>query len=157
DDGFNNSNNSQFKPPFVSPIPPESSSYVEPHVQVNEGVCEVAGGAATSVGRGGGGAEDGSSSQKLTTNDALSYLKQVKDMFHDKREKYEMFLDVIKEFKAQKIDTIAVVTRVKGLFKGYNNLIFGFNTFFPKGYEITDVEDDEPPKRSVEFEEAISF
>nr|GEZ00003.1 paired amphipathic helix protein Sin3-like 2 isoform X1 [Tanacetum cinerariifolium] len=39
----------------------------------------------------------------------------------------------------------------------HNNLIFGFNTFLPKGYEITDVEDDEPPKRSVEFEEAISF
>nr|GFB56851.1 histone deacetylase interacting domain, Sin3 [Tanacetum cinerariifolium] len=64
DDGFNNSNNSQFKCPFVSPRPPESSSYAELHVQVNEGVGEVAGGAATSAGRGGGGAGDGSSSQK---------------------------------------------------------------------------------------------
>nr|GEW15887.1 hypothetical protein [Tanacetum cinerariifolium] len=90
DDGFNNSNNSQFKPSFVSPRPPESSSYAEPHVQVNEGVGEVAGGAATSAGGGEGGAEDGSSSQKLTTNDALSYLKQVKDMFHDKKEKYDI-------------------------------------------------------------------
>nr|GEZ44712.1 paired amphipathic helix protein Sin3-like 2 isoform X1 [Tanacetum cinerariifolium] len=44
DDGFNNSNNSQFRLPFVSPRPPESSSYVEPNVQVNEGVGEVAGG-----------------------------------------------------------------------------------------------------------------
>nr|GFA86191.1 hypothetical protein [Tanacetum cinerariifolium] len=44
DDGFNNSNNSQFKPSVVSPKPPESSSYAEPHVQVNEGVGEVAGG-----------------------------------------------------------------------------------------------------------------
>nr|GEZ17557.1 paired amphipathic helix protein Sin3-like 2 isoform X1 [Tanacetum cinerariifolium] len=43
DDGFNNSNNSQFRLPFVSPRPPESSSYVEPNVQVNEGVGEVAG------------------------------------------------------------------------------------------------------------------
>ncbi|PWA46416.1 histone deacetylase interacting domain, Sin3 [Artemisia annua] len=167
EDGFNNNNNninnnnsnnsSQFKRPFVSPRPPESSSHAEPHVQVNEGVGEVGGGAAASAGGGGGGAGGGSGSQKLTTNDALSYLKQVKDMFHDQREKYDMFLDVMKEFKAQKIDTIAVVTRVKGLFKGHNNLIFGFNTFLPKGYEITDVEEEEPPKRSVEFEEAISF
>nr|GFC19810.1 histone deacetylase interacting domain, Sin3 [Tanacetum cinerariifolium] len=58
DDGFNNSNNSQFKRPFVSPRPPESSSYAEPYVQVNEGVGEVAGGATTSAGGGGGGAED---------------------------------------------------------------------------------------------------
>lgn len=47
---------------------------------------------------------------------------------------------------------------MKELFKGHNNLIFGFNTFLPKGYEITVIEDDEPPpKRTVEFEEAISF
>lgn len=47
---------------------------------------------------------------------------------------------------------------MKELFKGHNNLIFGFNTFLPKGYEITVIEDDEaPPKRTIEFEEAISF
>ena len=51
-----------------------------------------------------------------------------------------------------------MIARVKELFKGHNNLIFGFNTFLPKGYEITVIEDDEPPpKRTVEFEEAISF
>lgn len=42
------------------------------------------------------------STQKLTTNDALSYLKQVKDMFQDQREKYDRFLDVMKDFKAQR-------------------------------------------------------
>ena len=45
---------------------------------------------------GGGGA------QKLTTNDALQYLKAVKDIFQDKREKYEDFLEVMKDFKAQR-------------------------------------------------------
>ncbi|KAI3722352.1 hypothetical protein L2E82_33388 [Cichorium intybus] len=79
-------------------------------------------------------------------------------MFQDQREKYDMFLDVMKDFKAQRIDTTGVIARVKELFKGHNNLIFGFNTFLPKGYEITVIEDDEaPPKRTVEFEEAISF
>lgn len=45
---------------------------------------------------GGGGA------QKLTTNDALAYLKAVKDIFQDKREKYDDFLEVMKDFKAQR-------------------------------------------------------
>nr|XP_023873631.1 paired amphipathic helix protein Sin3-like 2 [Quercus suber] len=39
-------------------------------------------------------------------------------------------------------DTVGVIARVKELFKGHNNLIFGFNTFLPKGYEIT-LDDDE--------------
>lgn len=40
--------------------------------------------------------------QKLTTNDALAYLKAVKDIFQDKREKYDDFLEVMKDFKAQR-------------------------------------------------------
>lgn len=51
-----------------------------------------------------------------------------------------------------------MIARVKVLFKGHNDLIFGFNTFLPKGYEITLVDDEEtPPKKNVEFLEAISF
>ncbi|GMJ13159.1 SIN3-like 4 [Hibiscus trionum] len=97
--------------------------------------------------------------QKLTTNDALAYLKAVKDIFQEKREKYDEFLEVMKDFKAQRIDTAGVIARVKELFKGYRDLILGFNTFLPKGYEITlPLGDEEPPlKKPVEFEEAISF
>jgi paired amphipathic helix protein Sin3a len=46
---------------------------------------------------------------------------------------------------------------VKELFKGHNNLIFGFNTFLPKGFEITLDDVEAPSKKTVEFEEAISF
>lgn len=46
----------------------------------------------------------GGGAQKLTTNDALQYLKAVKEMFHDKREKYDDFLEVMKNFKAQRSD-----------------------------------------------------
>ncbi|XP_061360798.1 paired amphipathic helix protein Sin3-like 4 isoform X1 [Gastrolobium bilobum] len=97
--------------------------------------------------------------QKLTTNDALSYLKAVKDIFQDKRDKYDDFLEVMKDFKAQRIDTAGVIARVKDLFKGHRDLILGFNTFLPKGYEITlPLEDEQPPqKKPVEFEEAINF
>ncbi|XVF44115.1 hypothetical protein PTKIN_Ptkin02bG0094400 [Pterospermum kingtungense] len=97
--------------------------------------------------------------QKLTTNDALTYLKAVKDIFLEKREKYDDFLEVMKDFKAQRIDTAGVIARVKELFKGYRDLILGFNTFLPKGYEITlPLEDEQAPqKKPVEFEEAINF
>ncbi|GMH19034.1 hypothetical protein Nepgr_020875 [Nepenthes gracilis] len=95
--------------------------------------------------------------QKLTTDDALQYLKEVKEMFQDQREKYDQFLEVMKDFKAQRLDTEGVIARVKDLFKGHNNLIYGFNTFLPKGYEITLDDDEATPKRVVEFEEAINF
>ncbi|ESQ49942.1 hypothetical protein EUTSA_v10019899mg [Eutrema salsugineum] len=110
------------------------------------------------VGEGGRTVGGEMSSQKLTTNDALSYLKEVKEMFQDQREKYDRFLAVMKDFKAQRTDTGGVIARVKELFKGHNNLIYGFNTFLPKGYEITLIEEDEAlPKKTVEFEEAINF
>ncbi|RYR65005.1 hypothetical protein Ahy_A03g011006 isoform A [Arachis hypogaea] len=101
----------------------------------------------------------GNAGQKLTTDDALQYLKAVKDMFHDKKEKYDDFLEVMKDFKAQRIDTAGVIARVKELFKGHRNLILGFNTFLPKGYEITlPLEDEQPQqKKPVEFVEAINF
>lgn len=52
-----------------------------------------------------------------------------------------------------------MIERVKDLFKGHRDLILGFNTFLPKGYEITlPLEHEQPPqKKPVEFEEAINF
>ncbi|KAE9590399.1 putative transcription regulator Others family [Lupinus albus] len=138
---------SQFKRPFGSS---RADSYGQNQIPGGG----LGGGGGGGSGTGGGGA---TTSQKLTTNDALSYLKDVKDMFHDQRDKYDLFLEVMKDFKAQRTDTAGVIARVKELFKGHNNLIFGFNTFLPKGYEITLDEDDAPPKKTVEFEEAISF
>ncbi|CAA6665487.1 unnamed protein product [Spirodela intermedia] len=103
-------------------------------------------------------ATTGSGAQKLTTNDALAYLKDVKEIFQDKREKYDEFLEVMKDFKAQRIDTAGVIERVKDLFRGHRNLILGFNTFLPKGYEITlPPEEEYQQKKPVEFEEAINF
>ncbi|KAG4395714.1 hypothetical protein GLYMA_19G016300v4 [Glycine max] len=143
---------SQFKRPFASS---RADSYGQNQVPGSGGGGGGGGGGGS--GNGGGVGGGANASQKLTTNDALSYLKEVKDMFQDQREKYDMFLEVMKDFKAQRTDTAGVIKRVKELFKGHNNLIFGFNTFLPKGYEITLDEDEAPPKKTVEFEEAISF
>jgi paired amphipathic helix protein Sin3a len=63
---------------------------------------------------------------------------------------YNEFLEIMKNFKAQSyvlvkdklpisysscysINTPGVIDRVKTLFRGYNKLILGFNTFLPEG------------------------
>ncbi|KPM05974.1 paired amphipathic helix protein Sin3a-like protein [Sarcoptes scabiei] len=74
--------------------------------------------------------------QRLKVEDALSYLDQVKFKFNDKPQVYNDFLDIMKEFKSQSIDTPGVIQRVSNLFKGNPELIVGFNTFLPPGYKI---------------------
>lgn len=74
--------------------------------------------------------------RELKVEDALLYLDQVKMAFGDKPEIYNEFLDIMKNFKAQEIDTPGVIQQVSHLFHGYNKLILGFNTFLPDGYKI---------------------
>ncbi|KAM3405739.1 hypothetical protein ACQJBY_000011 [Aegilops geniculata] len=101
------------------------------------------------------------SAQKLTTNDALAYLKAVKDKFHDNRAKYDEFLEVMRDFKSARIDTAGVIIRVKTLFSGYPELILGFNAFLPKGFAIKLQDIDGTgagdKKQPVDFMEAINF
>ncbi|GAB6032055.1 Paired amphipathic helix protein Sin3b [Chamberlinius hualienensis] len=74
--------------------------------------------------------------QRLKVEDALSYLDQVKFKFGNNPQVYNDFLDIMKEFKSQSIDTPGVIQRVSHLFKGHPELIVGFNTFLPPGYKI---------------------
>ena len=81
--------------------------------------------------------------RELKVEDALLYLDQVKLEFGDRPRIYNEFLEIMKNFKAQEVDTIGVINRVRRLFHGYNNLILGFNTFLPEGYKI-EMRDLEP-------------
>lgn len=74
--------------------------------------------------------------QRLKVEDALSYLDLVKFKFGDQPQVYNDFLDIMKEFKSQSIDTPGVIDRVSNLFNGHSELIVGFNTFLPPGYKI---------------------
>lgn len=78
----------------------------------------------------------------LNVKDALTYLDQVKVKFADQPEVYNRFLDIMKEFKSQAIDTPGVIERVSTLFRGHPQLISGFNTFLPPGYRIECSTDD---------------
>ena len=81
--------------------------------------------------------------RELKVEDALLYLDQVKLEFGDRPRIYNEFLEIMKNFKAQEVDTLGVINRVRRLFHGYNNLILGFNTFLPEGYKI-EMRDLEP-------------
>lgn len=74
--------------------------------------------------------------RQLKVEDALAYLEQVKGQFQSQLSVYNNFLDIMKEFKAQTIDTAEVITRVSHLFSQHRDLILGFNTFLPPGYRI---------------------
>lgn len=86
--------------------------------------------------------------QRLKVEDALSYLDQVKFKFGNQPQVYNDFLDIMKEFKSQSIDTPGVIRRVSTLFKGHPELIVGFNTFLPPGYKI-EVQPNEQVNVSV--------
>ncbi|KAF9585998.1 Transcriptional regulatory protein sin3 [Lunasporangiospora selenospora] len=83
-----------------------------------------------------GGSAQASNYRPLNVRDALSYLDQVKVQFQDHPDVYNRFLDIMKDFKSQNIDTPGVIERVSTLFKGHPTLISGFNTFLPPGYRI---------------------
>ncbi|KAI2507578.1 hypothetical protein MHU86_6871 [Fragilaria crotonensis] len=75
--------------------------------------------------------------RELRVEDALVYLDDVKREFGDRPRIYNEFLEIMKNFKSQEVDTPGVINRVSRLFRGYNNLILGFNKFLPLGYKIS--------------------
>jgi len=56
--------------------------------------------------------------RQLKVEDALAYLDKVKTQFGEQPQVYNMFLEIMKNFKAQAIDTPGVIKRVSELFKG---------------------------------------
>ncbi|KAE8446484.1 hypothetical protein EG329_011947 [Mollisiaceae sp. DMI_Dod_QoI] len=70
-------------------------------------------------------------------NDALHYLDQIKVEFQDQPEKYNLFLDVMKAFKAVELDTPGVIDHIHFLFAGREALLQGFNLFLPPGWSIS--------------------
>ncbi|KAM0754488.1 hypothetical protein T439DRAFT_296832 [Meredithblackwellia eburnea MCA 4105] len=88
----------------------------------------------------------------LNVRDALNYLDKVKQQFSAEYEVYDQFLNIMKDFKTQNIDTPGVIDRVSTLFRGHPSLIQGFNTFLPPGYRIechVSTADDEGARNTI--------
>jgi histone deacetylase complex regulatory component SIN3 len=79
---------------------------------------------------------------KLTVEDALAYLAKVKTEFQDNDETYNMFLEIMKEFKSQHIDTTEVIQRVLQLFRHHELLLLDFNIFLPPNQQISPAQLD---------------
>ncbi|KAL8842559.1 MAG: hypothetical protein Q9170_000513 [Blastenia crenularia] len=90
-----------------------------------------------------------SQGQQPILNDALSYLDQVKIKFVEHPDVYNHFLDIMKDFKSQAIDTPGVIDRVSTLFAGHPQLIQGFNTFLPPGYRIECGTREDPNSNTI--------
>ncbi|KIY49387.1 PAH2 domain-containing protein, partial [Fistulina hepatica ATCC 64428] len=74
--------------------------------------------------------------RSLNISDALQYLETVKTRFSNESQVYNQFLNIMKDFKLQLIDTPVVIQRVAGLFFNQPDLIDGFNAFLPDNYYI---------------------
>lgn len=94
---------------------------------------------------------------QLKVEHALAYLELVKTQFGDNIEVYNRFLDIMKAFKAQAIDTTEVIMRVSQLFSGHPTLILGFNRFLPSGYKIQVKKDEATGALRTGFEGPQGF
>lgn len=83
--------------------------------------------------------------RRLNIEDALTYLDQVKSCYQNNSDIYNNFLDIMKDFNTQKIDTPGVIDRVSTLFGNNPALIQGFNTFLPPDYCLTYSRDPNDP------------
>jgi len=102
--------------------------------------------------------------KKLSVGDALSLLAAVKRRFgYEKREKYGSFLQIMKDFKAGRIDARDVKLRVHELLDGHEDLISRFNIFLPTEYEIKlpldrdDDDDEQQQGRMLDTKDALAF
>ena len=75
--------------------------------------------------------------KKHSVEDAFAYIDLVKKELGFPG--YNIFLDIMKEFKAQKITTANVLVRLEALYKGHPRrpeLARGLNVFLPTGYQL---------------------
>ncbi|KAG7954704.1 hypothetical protein I3843_11G033100 [Carya illinoinensis] len=76
-------------------------------------------------------------SSLLQLKDAYEFLNLVKEAFKDNPAIYHRFFLLIKHWRLKRIDFFALRSAVEDLFEGQPELLVGFNTFLPTGFEIT--------------------
>lgn len=142
--GLLNNGSSSMASTSNGPGPAVQDAMFQPAQQPNIYAQQVQPPQPTQPGFIGGPSSMANQAQQPILNDALSYLDQVKMRFNNEPDVYNRFLDIMKDFKSQAIDTPGVINRVSELFNGHPALIQGFNTFLPPGYRIECGTDDNP-------------
>ncbi|KOM28234.1 hypothetical protein LR48_Vigan511s005700 [Vigna angularis] len=90
--------------------------------------------------------------KNMTKLEAVKYIKEVQKTFKDEKEKFEVFLKIMTDYRLHRIDVGTVVEKVKEILEDHDDLISGFNQFLPKGYEIL-----LPPKDTIQLKDAIKY
>jgi paired amphipathic helix protein Sin3a len=78
----------------------------------------------------------------LSVNDALHFLAKVKTEFQQEPAVYNNFLQVMRDFKSQQLNTQQVVDKILELFQGHDQLICEFNIFLPVELYVTQEQID---------------
>ncbi|GAB9466954.1 hypothetical protein Gpo141_00004314 [Globisporangium polare] len=73
--------------------------------------------------------------REVRVEDALLYLEQVQQQFGVQSDTYAQFMDIMKDFKMEAVDTPGVIRRITSLFRDHPHLILGFNAFLPPAYD----------------------
>ena len=135
------------RPQLSAPVVPTVGASASPPSQATAGIVSHSESVPRNQSPHGGG-----QMRELRVEDALLYLDDVKREFQRQPKIYNEFLSIMKNFKTAQVDTPGVIKRVSKLFKGYNNLILGFNTFLPDGYKISlsDLEEQDRQEREKE-------
>ncbi|KFY47819.1 hypothetical protein V496_10428 [Pseudogymnoascus sp. VKM F-4515 (FW-2607)] len=73
--------------------------------------------------------------RRVTSSEAVSYVKQIQLEFVDQPDIYSTFLHILKDYESKVIGFPGIVTRISELFAGHPNLIQGLNRFLPPRYQ----------------------
>lgn len=79
-------------------------------------------------------------------NQAMEFMKQVKDATTNEPRVYEQFVSILKMYQERSIPIEEVDSQVKGLFQGYTVLLDNFKVFLPYHYQSENNEDARPKK-----------
>jgi len=69
--------------------------------------------------------------QQPQIKDAKNFLERVKDAFKNQKGVYDRFVEIMKNFKHDKLNTGGVIHEVQELFGGHEELFVGFQNFLP--------------------------
>ncbi|CAM6122787.1 unnamed protein product [Calypogeia fissa] len=107
-------------------------------------------------------AAEGGAVPGLSMGDTVEYLKMVEKTLGDK-DKYAEFIhvmmDLMSEFKAQRIGLHRLIAEVKHLLRGHSLLILGFNMFLPEGSKITSFAEEGQFKKQqpVQLNQVVNY
>ncbi|KAG7592793.1 Paired amphipathic helix superfamily [Arabidopsis thaliana x Arabidopsis arenosa] len=76
-------------------------------------------------------------SPELSKLNAPAYIASVKEAFHNEPEKYKEWINMLKDFRALRVDEASLIVKVEGLMKNHRNLLLGFSVYLSAGTKLT--------------------